>query len=375
MNRREFIKAGGLLGAGVGAGSNPLIAASESGKAAASGLVMPTPAQKAWMDLGFGLFVHHGINTYYDKEWSDGTLDAAKYNPDKLDTDQWCRAAKAAGMKYVVMVTKHHDGFCLWPTKYTQYSVMAGPFKQDVVEALANSASKFGLKFGVYYSLWDRHERSHDRDINRYVYDFMLPQLEELLTQYGEIAELWFDGFWKYQKTGWTKKNAEIVGEAARVDANAERSEKFMTAWRTEGAYFWQMDHMYQQVKKWQPDCMVMNNSTTAYPGVPLFPVDVRSGEKYTKVVEDRKLWSWLGKDVYLPMQIETTMSSKGNEKFPSGNWFWHEWDRSVLSTRQIHSHLDVARRMEANLLLNVGPSDRGLLRPEDERTLMSLKG
>ena len=373
MNRRDFIRTSSLLSAGMGTGGLGSIAAPSTVPATPLPEVKPTAAQRSWMDLGFGMFVHHGINTYFDKEWSDGTLDATKYNPDKLDTDQWCRTAQAAGMKYVVIVAKHHDGFCLWPSKYTDYSVMAGPFKRDVVESLAQSARNYGLKFGVYYSLWDRREKSHDTDIHRYVYEYMLPQLEELLTQYGEIVELWFDGFWKYQKTGWTKKNQEIIGEAAKQEANAERNAVFMAAWRNEGAYWWQMDHIYRQVKQWQPDCMIMNNSTTAYPGVPLFPVDVRSGEKYTEVAADQKVWNWLGKDVYLPLQIETTMSIKGNEQFPSGNWFWHDWDHSVLSKEKIHQYLAVARTMQANLLLNVGPSDRGLLRPEDERVLISL--
>ena len=254
------------------------------------------------------------------------------------------------------------------------YNVMMGPAQKDLVGEVAESARKYGLKFGVYYSLWDRREKSHDTDIDYYVNEFMLPQLEELLTQYGDVVECWFDGFWKYQKTGWSKKNQDIIGEAARQETNDARNAAFMQAWRNEGAYFWQMDHVYQQVKNWQPDCMVMNNSTSAYPGVPLFPVDVRSGEKYTQVAKDQKIWNWLGKDVYVPLQIETTMSSRGNEKFPSGNWFWHDWDQSVKSKETILNYLRVADEMDANLLLNVGPSDRGLLRPEDERTLNSLR-
>ncbi|MEQ8706406.1 MAG: alpha-L-fucosidase [Phaeodactylibacter sp.] len=335
--------------------------------------VQPTAAQQAWMDMGFGLFIHFGINTYYDTEWSDGTLDPVKFNPTKLDTDQWCATAKAAGMKYVVLITKHHDGFCLWPTKQTKYSVSATPWKGDLVAEVVNSAEKHGLKVGFYYSLWDRHEKSHDTDEWAYI-DFMKRQLEELLTGYGPIVEMWFDGFWKKQQTGWSKKNKELEGEAEKQAFNAARNQKFIEAWRMEGAYRWQMDHVYQFIKSLQPDCLVMNNSTTAYPGVPLHPVDIRSGEKYTEVAEDQKVWNWLGKDRYLPLQIETTMSTKGNKKFPSGNWFWHEWDKSVLEKKKILHYLSVAQKMEANLLLNVGPSDQGLLREVDEQTLKGLR-
>lgn len=374
MRRRDFLQ---TLGAGAGLGLTGAPALGHSRPSASSlnhplEAPEPTAAQQAWMDLGFGMFVHFGINTYYDTEWSDGTLDPVKFNPAKLDTDQWCATAKAAGMKYIVLITKHHDGFCLWPTKYTDYSVAATPWKGDLVAEVVNSAHKHGLKVGFYYSLWDRREKSHDEDDWAYV-DFMKKQLEELLTGYGEIVELWFDGFWKKQKTGWSKRNKELEGEAYREE-NQLRNDKFIEAWRMEGAYRWQMDHLYQYIKSLQPDCLVMNNSTTAYPGVPLHPVDIRSGEKYTSVAEDQKVWNWLGEDIYLPLQIETTMSVKGDKRFPSGNWFWHEWDKSVLEKEKILNYLSVAEAMKANLLLNVGPSDQGLLREVDERTLKALR-
>jgi len=326
----------------------------------------PTSQQKAWMDMGFGLFIHFGINTYYDVEWSDGTLDPAKFNPTKLDTDQWCRSAKAAGMQYVVLITKHHDGFCLWPTKYTDYSVASTPWKGDLVAQVVNSAEKYGLKVGFYYSLWDRHEPSHDEDEPRYV-DFMKMQLEELLTQYGDVVELWFDGFWKKQQHGWTKKDTAKTPEEKR-----QRHSDFIQAWRSEGAYRWQMDHLYQFIKALQPDCLVMNNATTAYAGVPLHPVDIRSGERYTQAAEDQKVWPWLGKDIYLPLQIETTMSTTG-EQFKSGNWFWHADDDSVVSKAQVQDYLAVAKKMQANLLLNAGPTAEGKLRELDEKLLLSL--
>ena len=335
----------------------------------------PTPSQQAWMDLKFGMFVHLGVNTYHDTEWSDGTLDHTQYNPTKLDTDQWCRVAKDAGMKYIVPTTKHHDGFCLWPTKYTDYSVATTPVKTDVIAELANSAHKYGLKLGLYYSLWDRHEKSHDEDEPRYV-DFMKGQLEELLTNYGDIAELWFDGFWSKQQSGWEEEITDETGEKVfGGEASEERDNAFIQSWRNEAAYRWQFDHLYQFIKSLQPNCMVMNNSTTAYTGVPLHPVDVRSGEKFTAYNPDVKsVWNWLGKDIYLPMQIENTMSTKGNKQFPSGNWFWHDWDNTALAKEDIHEQLAVANRMEANFLLNVGPTHEGILRDIDVKVLSSLQ-
>jgi alpha-L-fucosidase len=372
-DRRDFLKkmafAGGVfaLPGFVDSGfSRPL------GKPAVSGDPKPDLNQRDWMNLKFGLFIHFGINTFYDKEWSDGTLDPAAFDPGNVDTDQWCRVAKEAGMKYVVITTKHHDGFALWPSKYSDYTVANSPFKKDILGMLAKSARKYNLKLGFYYSIWDEHDLRFKNDWWAYM-EFMRNQIEELLTGYGNIVELWMDGFWKKQTTGWTSKVREIEGEAGFQERNTQRDLDFIEAWRTEGAYWWQMDHLYQFIKSLQPGCLVMNNSTTAYPGVPLHPVDIRSGEKYTEVKEDQKVWEWLGKEKYMPLQIETTMSVKGNEKFPSGNWFWHEWDQSVRTAGEIKKLLSVAGQMEANLLLNVGVSDKGELRDVDREALLNL--
>lgn len=376
-SRRNFIKQAGMVGGSLALFpvSSQLISATAASTTPAAVAPKPSSIQKAWMDLKFGMFIHFGINTYYDLEWSDGTLDPSKFNPVALDTDQWCQVAVQAGMKYIVVITKHHDGFCLWPGQYTDYSVKSTPYKGDLLEEVAKSASKYGLKVGFYYSLWDRHEKSHDT--NEFIYiEFMKNQIRELLTNYGEIVELWFDGFWKKQQTGWEKPitNSTCEKITGTLDCKS-RDEKFIQSWRNEGAYRWQMDHLYQYIKSLQPNCLVMNNSTTAYPGVPLHPVDVRSGEKYTKVnPNDQKIWKWLGKDVYLPMQIETTMSIKGNKQFPSGNWFWHEEDHSVLPKEMISSYLKIAEQMDANLLLNCGPMANGKLRPEDVDVLTQLR-
>ena len=123
--------------------------------------VKPSPQQVAWQDLEFGVIVHFSTNTFLDREWGDGTASPAVFNPTQFDPDQWMQAIKASGAKYIVLVAKHHDGFCLWPTGQTDYSVKASPWKEgkgDVVGDVARSARKYGLKFGVYLSPWDRHD-------------------------------------------------------------------------------------------------------------------------------------------------------------------------------------------------------------------------
>jgi alpha-L-fucosidase len=373
INRRKFIRNIGL--AGMATAALPLRAEAGtllSPARATSIDVQPDPIQKAWMDLGFGMFIHFGINTYYDKEWSDGTLDPVAFNPTKLNTDQWCRVARDAGMKYIVVNCKHHDGFTLWRSRFADYGVMKSPYKGDIIAEVVNSAQKYGLKVGMYYSIWDEHDPDFTNNWWRFM-DRMYAQVEELLTGYGPVVEFWMDGFWKKQKNGWEKKLENIDGEAGFQERNMERDLQFIQSWRNEGAYWWQMDYFYQFIKSMQPECLIMNNSTTAYPGVPLHPVDIRSGEKYTEVTYDHKVWNWLGEDRYLPLQIETTLSTQGNERFPTGNWFWHEWDNSVMSVEQIQTLLATARRMDANLLLNAPITNEGLLRKVDEETLMKL--
>jgi hypothetical protein len=120
---------------------------------------------------------------------------------------------------------------------------------------------------------------------------------------------------------------------------------------------------------------MVLNNTTTRFPGLPLFPCDARPGEKAQELGEDRKVWEYQGREVYLPLQIETTLSQKGPEgKFQSGSWFWHDWDHTVASQEQIRSWLKTAESLDAVLLLNAGPMANGKLRPEDYQALTSLR-
>ncbi|MFW6107489.1 MAG: alpha-L-fucosidase [bacterium] len=158
-------------------------------------LAVPTAEQLAWQDLEYGLFVHFGINTFHDTEWSDGTLRPQTFHPQDFDADQWARAAKSAGMNYLVLTAKHHDGFCLFPTETTDYGVESSPWrdgKSDVVRDVARACRKHGLEFGVYLSPWDRHCPFY-HDEGRYD-DYYKTQLTELLTRYGPVAEVWWDG-------------------------------------------------------------------------------------------------------------------------------------------------------------------------------------
>ena len=157
--------------------------------------VRPSPQQLAWQKLEFIAFIHYTVNAFTDKEWGEGTEDEAIFNPTQLDVRQWVRTCKDAGMKMVILTAKHHDGFCLWPSKYTEHSVKNSPYKNgkgDIVGELAQACREADLKLGLYVSPWDRHEPTYG-DTKGYN-AFYKNQLREILSNYGEISEVWFDG-------------------------------------------------------------------------------------------------------------------------------------------------------------------------------------
>ncbi|QNL50190.1 alpha-L-fucosidase [Olivibacter sp. SDN3] len=156
--------------------------------------IIPTERQLRWQELEVTGFFHFGINTFTDREWGDGKEDPSLFNPEALDAVQWVKAAKDGGIKQVIITAKHHDGFCLWPSKYTKHSVASSPWKQgkgDIVREVANACRKLGVGFGIYLSPWDRHESTYGTVAYN---DFFVNQLTELLTQYGVVDEVWFDG-------------------------------------------------------------------------------------------------------------------------------------------------------------------------------------
>lgn len=156
--------------------------------------VLPTELQVQYSDMGYYSFIHYGMNTFTDSEWGTGDEDPAQFCPTTVDTDQWVRVLKDSGSKGVIFTVKHHDGFCLWPSAYTEHSIKNSPYmdgKGDIVKQVSDSCKKYGMKFGIYLSPWDMHEETYGTEAYN---DFFVNQLTELCTNYGELFTIWFDG-------------------------------------------------------------------------------------------------------------------------------------------------------------------------------------
>jgi alpha-L-fucosidase len=281
--------------------------------------IKPTPQQTAWQDLEIGVLIHFGLNTFTDKEWGDGTVDPKIFNPQQLAPEQWVLAAKAAGAKYLVMVTKHHDGFCLFPSARTKYSVESSPWKGgkgDLVKDVSEACRKHGLRFGVYLSPWDRHEPTYKISV---AYDnFYDTQLSELATRYGEITELWLDG--------------------AGSEGHVHNFERYARTLRT-----------------FQPNTLIFADVGF----VPWGDVRWVGNEEGVSPEEN---WNVVDRHGYLrwrPAECDTPLREK--------HWFWHPNDeKSLKSLSKLLDtyHQSVGRG--AQLVLGLAPDDRGLI-PESD--------
>jgi alpha-L-fucosidase len=304
----------------------------------------PNPGQRELIRRGYGMFIHFGINTFNEIEWSDGKLPVSSYNPTALDCDQWIKTAKEAGFRHVILTSKHHDGFCLWDSAATDYDVGASPVKTDVIAEVAKACKKYGVKLGFYYSLWDRHEPTHeDADPEPYV-EFMKKQITELLTNYGEICEFWFDGAW------------------AKPDAQ------------------WRIPELYAHIKRIQPKCQVTVNHTISIPGQPtgirepedmiigdrirFWPVDFRTKDPNLVRKDDPKLYSNPNRDLrYLPFEHTICISSRWN-------WFQKREEIPARSPDELEELFYWCTANDNVLLVNLPPDQTGRIRENERKAI-----
>lgn len=321
------------------------------------GQILPTPsaapnaAQKKQIARQYGMFIHFGINTFQDEEWTDGSKPVLSYCPTAIDADQWVKAAKDAGMEYVIFIAKHHEGFCLWDSKYTEYDVGSSGNKTNVVEAVAKACKKYRIGLGLYYSLWDRKVNADTKDPSKDAAynEYMIGQLNEVIDlaqKHTPIVEFWFDG-------GWEKEN-----------------------------YRWPVQAIYQTIKSKAPECQVginwsigLPDNVDAHPVLPenqkagypirYFPSDFRLGDPYLPADNDPKVFTHGGKEYYMPWESTVCISER---------WFYHTKDQKFKSVDELEKLYRQCTKNDNILILNCPPNREGKLRQEDIAILKELR-
>ncbi len=332
--------------------------------AATAASIRPSPRQLAWQRLEFNGFLHFGMNTFTGREWGDGSESPSIFQPAALDADQWASVAREGGMRGLVLTCKHHDGFCLWPSRHTAHSVASSPWrdgKGDLVRELAGACRREGLRLGIYLSPWDRHEGSYGKGA---AYDdFFAAQLEELCTGYGELFCVWFDG---------------ACGEGPNGRRQAHNWERYYEVVRTlqPGAV----------ICVCGPDVRWCGNEaghcrTSEWSVVPVSLRDVEKIQDTSQKMDDavfsrlvrsgdqdlgsRAVIANAGQLAWYPAEVNTSIRP---------GWFYHqEEDGQARPLGELQAIYDRSVGGNANLLLNLPPDRRGLIHEADAARMREL--
>lgn len=312
--------------------------------AKAQQLPKPSASQLTWHNMEFYLFMHFGPNTFTDLEWGHGDEKEEVFNPAELDCNQWCRVAKAAGAKGIIVTAKHHDGFCLWPSKFSKHTVRESNWKNgkgDVLKELSAACKKYGLKFGVYISPWDRNHPDYGTEKYN---DAFVGMMKEIFTSYGPIWELWWDG----------------------ANGEGPNGKKQVYDWK----------RFKETVRTLSPNTVVFS--------------DVGPGIRWVgneNGIAGKTNWNTLNTDGFEPgakaPSTDTLNTGNANGKYwiPAEcdvsirpGWFYHKAEDSKVKTPEelFQLYLKSVGR-GANLLLNVPPDGRGLITSYDSAALVKF--
>lgn len=319
--------------------------------------LVPTPQQLAWQQMEFTAFLHFGINTFTGREWGDGKEDPAIFNPSGLDCEQWVRSLKEGGFKMALITAKHHDGFCLWPTKTTKHSVASSPWKDgkgDVVRELRNACDKYGIKFGVYLSPWDRNAECYGE--GEAYNKFFIDQLTELLTNYGEVHEVWFDG-----ANGEGPNGKKQVYDWDAILSTIHRLQpKAVTAIMGDDVRWVGNESGLGRETEWSataltPSAYTRTEGGNAATGVMYNSKDQGSREVLTKANE--LFW--------YPSEVDVSIRP---------GWFYHaDQDAQVRSLPNLVNIYFQSVGYNSVLLLNIPPDKRGLIHEVDTQRIKEL--
>jgi alpha-L-fucosidase len=306
---------------------------------------VPTKAQLAWHNMEFYLFMHFGPNTFTDLEWGHGNEKEEIFNPVKLDCNQWCSIAKAAGAKGIIITAKHHDGFCLWPSKFSKHTVRESKWKDgqgDVLKELSVACKKYGLKFGVYISPWDRNHPDYGTEKYN---DVFVNMMQELFTSYGPIWELWWDG----------------------ANGEGPNGKKQVYDWK----------RFKETVRALSPNTVIFSDVGP----------DIRWGGNENAIAGETN-YNYLNTDGFEPglLAPPTDTLNRGNVNgkyyIPQESnvsirpgWFYHKAeDDKVKTPEQLFQIYLKSVGRGANLLLNIPPTPDGLVHKNDSAALMVFK-
>lgn len=306
---------------------------------------VPEPKQVEWQKMETYAFVHFGMNTFTDSEWGYGDADVNLFNPSDLNCEQWVQTFVKAGMKGVIFTAKHHDGFCLWPSEFTDYSVKSSPWKNgkgDVVRELSDACKKYGIKFAVYLSPWDRNRA--DYGTPSYV-EYFYNQLNELMTQYGEVFEIWVDG--ANGGDGW-------YGGAKEVRQIDRKN-------------YYDLPRLYKMASKLQPQAMLFSDggpdcrwvgNESGYAGETNWSF-LRKGVVYPGYPGYKELTSGHADgDLWTPAECDVSIRP---------GWFYHQSeDRLVKTVDQLKELYYQSVGRNATLLLNFPVDKTGKVNPID---------
>ncbi|MEE0980151.1 MAG: alpha-L-fucosidase, partial [Acutalibacteraceae bacterium] len=299
----------------------------------------PSYRQAEWLRRERSIFFHFGINTFTNMEWGDGSESPSIFNPEQLDCRQWIKTIRDAGFKAAILTAKHHDGFCLWPSKLTEHSIKNSPYKNgngDIVKEFTDACAEFGIKAGIYLSPWDRHEKTWGAPEYN---DFYTAQLTELLTNYGKIWEVWWDG-----------------------------------AGSTEADYDW--ERWATTVRKLQPDAVIFGSlgaepfvetrwvgNEKGFAGDPCW-CSVRSETLITEKTSDLNTGDLYG-NRFIPAEADVSIRP---------GWFYHSsQDGNVRDVKNLLKLWFMSCGRNANILLNLPPDTRGLIHENDAKNLLEF--
>jgi alpha-L-fucosidase len=311
---------------------------------------VPSENQMRWQEMEYYAFIHFSLNTYTDQGWGYGNEDVSLFNPTELDCRQWARICKEAGMKGIILTAKHHCGFCLWPSDYTEYSVKNAPWrdgKGDVVRELADACKEYGLKMGIYLSPWDRNHPDYGKP--GYI-TYFRNQLTELLTRYGPIFEVWFDG--ANGGSGWYGGS----DETRTIDRTT----------------YYDWGNTYQLIRQLQPDIVIWNDGgdrgDLRWVGTEAGMV----GETNWSLLNAKGQVEWAmlhygleSGDSWVPAEVNTSIRPE---------WFYHPGeDAMVKSVPQLMETYYHSIGRNGTLLLNFPIMPNGLIHENDEKAALGF--